>query len=108
MSVASRRLTTRSVRRLLTAWSLVRVRPGEPNLKRVVGDTTGGLFLLKGDRRLSQKIKGLAEAYGQFAPFQVQFETMKLRRRRFSRGSCFSNRRCAFCASSRSCTPFSM
>src|SRR2546423_13888593 len=38
---------------------------------------------------------------------QVQFEPTKLSRRRFSRGFCFSNSRCAFRASSSSRTPSS-
>src|SRR5438477_4312887 len=49
---------------LLTAWSLVRVRPGEPNLRRAVGDTASGLSLFKGKRRFGQKIKGLAQGGG--------------------------------------------
>src|SRR5438270_5266922 len=50
--------------RLLTAWSLVRVRPGEPNLRRAVGDTAGGLSLFERKSRFSQKIKGLAQGGG--------------------------------------------
>jgi Arm DNA-binding domain len=43
------------------------------------------------------------------SPFsQVQFDSTKFNKRRFSRGCCFANTLCALRASSRSCTPSSM
>ena len=52
--------------RLLTALSLVRVRPGEPNLRKAVGDLSGGLSLCLDRRRFRNEIKWLAQNRGQF------------------------------------------
>ena len=53
----------------------------------------------------ANKSKGCGTVETKSPPFHVQFETTKLSKRRFSRGSCFSNSGCAFRASSRSRTP---
>jgi hypothetical protein len=53
ISGASCRLIPHGVQRLLTAWSLVRVRPGEPNLRRAVGETAGGLSRFERKRRFA-------------------------------------------------------
>src|SRR5262249_42954506 len=71
--------------------------------------TSPAAFFFACVRVISAKISnGWRKLTANSPPFQAQFETTKLRRRRFSRGSCFSKRRCAFWASSRSCTPSSI
>jgi hypothetical protein len=55
------------VRLLLTGWSLVRIRPGEPNLTfgQIAPSTAGFLVRDGGDFR--QEIKRLAQDRGQFS-----------------------------------------
>ena len=53
--------------RLLIIGSLVRVQPPEPNLRKAVGDLSGGLSFCFDCRRFRNKIKRLAQGGGQFS-----------------------------------------
>ena len=51
---------------LLTTGSQVRVLPAEPNLRKAVGDISGGLSLCVDRRGFRNEIKWLAQGRGQF------------------------------------------
>jgi hypothetical protein len=51
---------------LLTGWSMVRIRPGEPNLRFCQIGTFDDSSLSRDGRRFSQQAKGLPEIGNQF------------------------------------------